>query len=479
MAYLKKEDRLYLERMNKELKIPNGWYYFIKKQQKLHNFIIKQNGICKCNNCKHEFKSNKKINDFEKCPKCKITYKIKSTRYSWHVFEDNLVLVQKLDANKIVIRLFEIFSRFTPEYIRNSGAAEYGRILLIENDDKIEERQYVNDRLISGMYGAHTVYHTHKGKKWRRYDKVYRRLDVDGNVYYNNLKEVFSNTKYQYSQFWELLKHENGVDISYLIRNYRPSIELLTKMKLYKLALCPKTFDVKGSFENRFGVDKKYLKFMIDNNIDADELNILKLYKKENIEEIRYLKRFSHYNLEQIAELISLEKFIEYTKMRKRFDIQLYIDYLNFAKDLGMDLKNKKYIFPDNLIEKHDELEKQVKLKKNKIMQNKIRKRYNELKKNKFEGKKYIIFPASSVSSLEDESKQQNNCVRTYAEKYANGNCDIYFMRLANEPKKSLVTVEVRNDRVVQRRTKNNNRTNTSQNKFLDRWEKSIIQKVA
>ena len=51
MAYLKKEDRLYLERMNKELKIPNGWYYFIKKQQKLHNFIIKQNGICKCNNC--------------------------------------------------------------------------------------------------------------------------------------------------------------------------------------------------------------------------------------------------------------------------------------------------------------------------------------------------------------------------------------------------------------------------------------------
>ena len=47
--------------------------------------------------------------------------------------------------------------------------------------------------------------------------------------------------------------------------------------------------------------------------------------------------------------------------------------------------------------------------------------------------------PAESFISLEDESTQQNHCVRNYAEKYAKGKCDIYFMREASTPNKSLV----------------------------------------
>ena len=36
------------------------------------------------------------------------------------------------------------------------------------------------------------------------------------------------------------------------------------------------------------------------------------------------------------------------------------------------------------------------------------------------------------------------------------GECDIYFMRLCSNPKKSLVTVEVRDNHVVQAKIKNN-----------------------
>ena len=99
------------------------------------------------------------------------------------------------------------------------------------------------------------------------------------------------------------------------------------------------------------------------------------------------------------------------------------------------------------------------------------------MKKNTFRTKKYIIFPAISMDSLIDESNQQNNCVKTYAENYANKECDIYFMRLANTQDQSLVTVEVRNNKVVQKRTKNNNMTNDSQNRFLDLWENTILSK--
>ena len=52
-------------------------------------------------------------------------------------------------------------------------------------------------------------------------------------------------------------------------------------------------------------------------------------------------------------------------------------------------------------------------------------------------------------------------------------------MRKVNTPKISLVTVEVKNDRIVQKRTKNNANTNKKQDKFLDEWQKKLLEKVA
>lgn len=80
---------------------------------------------------------------------------------------------------------------------------------------------------------------------------------------------------------------------------------------------------------------------------------------------------------------------------------------------------------------------------------------------------------------MQDESKQQSNCVRTYAEKYAQGTCDIYFMRDVTKPKKSLVTVEVKNNKVVQSRIKCNKSPNEKQLEFLKNWERNVLQKVA
>lgn len=97
------------------------------------------------------------------------------------------------------------------------------------------------------------------------------------------------------------------------------------------------------------------------------------------------------------------------------------------------------------------------------------------MKCNEFKDNKYIIFPAKDFESLVDESSQQNNCVRTYAERIADGECDIYFMRLVKNIEHSLVTVEVKENKVVQKRTKNNQVTSEEQNKFLKKWEKKIL----
>ena len=105
----------------------------------------------------------------------------------------------------------------------------------------------------------------------------------------------------------------------------------------------------------------------------------------------------------------------------------------------------------------------------------KINKRYKQLKENTYSNTKYIIMPAKSFISLEDESTQQNNCIRNYAEKYANGKSDIYFMREINTPNKSLVTIEVKENKIVQSRTKDNGLPNNSQKRFLNKWENEVL----
>src|SRR5699024_6910999 len=100
---------------------------------------------------------------------------------------------------------------------------------------------------------------------------------------------------------------------------------------------------------------------------------------------------------------------IKYAKMHhKKVQTYLYKDYLRFAKLLGFDLKNNKYAFPKNLQEEHDKLSKQYKLQCDQIIKNAIIKRGKELSSNKYQNKKFIIFPALSIESLKDESKQQN-----------------------------------------------------------------------
>ena len=106
-------------------------------------------------------------------------------------------------------------------------------------------------------------------------------------------------------------------------------------------------------------------------------------------------------------------------------------------------------------------------------------KRSKELAKNTFKDNKFIVLPAKSIKDLQNESSQQNNCVRTYAEKYAEGICDIYFLRNVDNPKKSLVTVEVKNSKVVQSRIKNNKQPTDKQLQFLKNWEQNVLKRVA
>ena len=486
MGYIKKAHREILQILDNIPSLPNGWDKFVDKQAIYHNLIIKSaKNKCFCTNCKTHFFSSKKVNQEVKCPNCHNKYLIKRTNLKYYEFKDYLSILDKVN-NTLVIRYFELKTVIDAMHKRHTSVVEFAREMVADNRYR---DVYVNERVSKCQQYIH-IYHENgyciNDKKWRQYTRYYSLIDYSI-VFPNNIKEILKDTDYKYSCIWNIAKHSTYIDLSQLLKEKKqiPIVEMLCKMKLYNLAQKANEFKNFGSFQKIFGISKDYYEFMKNHNITFAQLKILRLLQEKNIRKIHYLENYVSYgsdtsNLEEILEYISLNRFIKYSKMcRKKVDTNLYTDYLRFAKLLGYDLKNNKYAFPKDLRKEHDKLYKQYKIQSTKIICNSIKKRGKELSSNKYQNKNFIIFPALSMESLKDESKQQNNCVRTYADKYATGVCDIYFMRDVNQPKKSLVTIEVKNNRVVQSRIKNNADPNKKQLAFINKWEQKVLKGVA
>lgn len=483
MGYIKVAYQRILRHLDYYSILPKGWNEFVKKQEIKQNLIIKSSkNKCFCTNCNHEFISRKKVNEQAKCPNCKNKYLIKRNNLRHYEFKDYLSILDNVD-DTFVIRYFELRTIIDSEHEHHSSVVEFAREIPTNN---YYRDIFVNERVSKcqcHIYIHHSDYFD--DDKWREYTRNYSLIDYSI-VFPNNVKELLKDTEYKYSCIWDIAENSSYIDLLKLIKNKHElsKIELLSKMKLYNLALKASEFKSTGSFQEIFGVSKDYYPFMKRNNITYVQLKILRLLKEKDIKKIRYLERYTSYgsthDLEEVSNYISLNRFIKYSKMhRKNIRMYLYKDYLRFAKGLGLDLKNNRYAFPKNLKEEHDRLAKEFEIKNKEMVNNAIIKRSKELSSNTYKNSKFIILPAYSLNELQEESTQQNNCVRTYAEKYATGQCDIYFMRDIKKQDKSLVTVEVKNNRVVQSRIKNNKDPNEKQIKFLEKWEQKVLRKAA
>ena len=82
-----------------------------------------------------------------------------------------------------------------------------------------------------------------------------------------------------------------------------------------------------------------------------------------------------------------------------------------------------------------------------------------------------FIYP-KCVQDIKDESVQMNNCVSSYIKNVIDGNCDILFLRNKDDKDKSLVTIEVRDNKIVQALQKYNTPLTSEQQEIVDKWNK-------
>lgn len=474
--YITKHDKEIIEYINIYVEThppEKGFYKWVNREKYYLGF--KQKNICKCGKCKFQYETNKKINQYDTCPSCGVKLLLKRFNIKKYQNKNYLNYLQKYEdkyGEAYLVRQFELIHDFYGYYDDSNintyevHFQEIGRQII-----------YKSGHLGIGIT-PNTIRRNISGNVYNAYwedIKYWKPYDIDqwyGKYYPGNVDEILEIKYFNLEEYVNACELLNICDV---IGKQKDDyvFEMLIKSKLYNLATYSYKFK-KGKFEKVFGIDKSYLNFMQENNITFDELEVLKKIKIKDISLIRYLDSFGYY----LDSLLKYCKPVDlYRYKLNSINVHEYLDYLNMAKKLKYNLKDKKILYPVNLKEEHNKLQSLIEIKRNKKITKKIQTRYKILCANMYSNKKYIIFPAKSIEEMIDESKQQNNCVKTYAERFANGNCDIYFMRLIDNPKQSLVTVEVRNNKIVQKRIKNNQETTIEQNKFLSNWEKRVLLK--
>ena len=303
-------------------------------------------------------------------------------------------------------------------------------------------------------------------------------------LYLDNLEELKNTNLYKYTYIWKLKKYfENNVyrlEQIPFIPIFHKEFEYLIKLKLYRLALSfPHYLEFKNNFTDTFKVDKKYLKFMQDNDIDSDMLYALRLYPTYDIQLLEFISKnidaFDYIlnlklNIEKVIKYIGIDVDSEY--------LMYYTDYLDICNKLKLDLADKDIIYPKDLNESYKKVVNEYINSKNKDNNIKFIAISDILQINNYEDDTYIIRPVKTIDELIEESYQQHNCVRQYYEKIIYNNAQIYFLRKKDELNKSFITIEVNNNKIVQALGKYNKPINEEMTHLLNVWENSLIEVV-
>ena len=90
---------------------------------------------------------------------------------------------------------------------------------------------------------------------------------------------------------------------------------------------------------------------------------------------------------------------------------------------------------------------------------------------------RYVFIYPNTPQDIKDEAVQQNNCVASYIDRVIDGHCHILFMRYAGCPDQSLVTIEVRGNKIVQALQRYNQPMTEEQRRAVDAWNKRYENK--
>ncbi len=441
-------------------------------EEKSSSFIIEDFTDEKkyCSNCLSP------LNDLKVCPNCNQKLNPKKILYEsiWNVKHIKDVLsfsffMFDIKDSKVLLYLITKYLDYTnPYYCRK------------QESFLMETYEIQKDKVVNLKTGEQEYYQDYEDKAIKKEEDSSRILSKNFYnpdltfLYKENLELLEKTNLYRYTNIATFLNNTNQYNLLTLVFYplYCPQFEFLVKMGLYHLAeSCP---------------------YKINYKKDALERDLLKFWKKENITEKEYLAlkmvptkkkeilNFISYDLtvtKYLSKIISFPRLINYFKSQKlkKEEIESYFDYIKYSEKLKLNLKDHHILYPDSFKETFNKRLCEFYLLIDEHINEKIKSLAETLSINSYEDDTYLIFPATSVESLIEESSQMSNCVRSYAKKYSENELQIYFMREKKNPTKSLVTIHVENKKIYEAYEKFNTPVSKEREKILKEWESHLI----
>ncbi len=252
-----------------------------------------------------------------------------------------------------------------------------------------------------------------------------------------------------------------------------------------------------------FGLTKPELKEFLAGDKNLDTLRVLKKVRAQGgrmtITEAdslrkcigmnmicRILERTKEYRIPVNALLKYLDSFTgprcHGMGVTLRHVVGYWGDYIDMADQCGYDLSNPIWQMPKDLEDKHDRLAEAVNATKKELVTLEEKQRLEKAeKKYNFEADGWIIRVAIDGDEIAEEGKALKHCVGGYADRHMYGVLTILFLRRADAPCKSYVTIEMQGNKLIQIHGYKNEREACPENpnkipprqthkKLLDTW---------
>ena len=262
---------------------------------------------------------------------------------------------------------------------------------------------------------------------------------------------------------------------------FSAGINHLSKDFSYKITDLPKSL-IKLLQNNNFYVTNDFVKNYIE-NIDIYNMAFNMEYislDKDDIKRLLDAYHWGRYNGKYQYNYYFLNLINSYNYNAKA--LLKYIDYLatfealddmydiikeltDYARMMSV-ISNKYEKYPKHFLTTHTiacRTYNRLKLQFSEdIFKNRIRKDLE------WEYGKYKFIYPKCTQDIKDEAVQQSNCVASYIQKVIDGDCHIMFMRYKDSPDESLVTLEIRNNQIVQAKRKYNDDVSIEEQKAIN-----------
>jgi len=154
-------------------------------------------------------------------------------------------------------------------------------------------------------------------------------------------------------------------------------------------------------------------------------------------------------------------------------ELVLLRDYAKMMVE--MDRRYDRY--PKALKMCHDIAAKNYKVQQSQVLAKKYEQVREGLKKYEWEGEEYVVIAPPTMSSVVQEGAALNHCVASYVDGMVNGDYAIMFFRKKDAQEKSLVTLQIRDGRIVQARGQSNRTPSKEEQEEINKFFAETLEK--